>query len=191
MTTSTITPAEFEKALRLACVQCAARGALHPTINPFTHGDEFAVRYGPFLVDIAKLVGLTIPQTRRQMKKLQDDGRVLRDDVAGGRTRWWLAGLSAELRPTPLPVAAPVVHATPSPATARQGVTNVHAVPVREPWWKVLGVARDCSTSEVRQAFKDCMDGVPEYDLDAEQQRQRIRDAYNARLTEDGISEYE
>lgn len=190
MTTSAITPAEFEKFLRLACVQCAARAALHPTINPFTHGDEFAVRYGPFLVDVAKLAGISIPQARRRMKALQDDGRVLRDDVAGGRTRWWLAGLSAELRPTPLPVAAPVVHATPSPATARQGVTPA-PVPVRQHWSDVLGVPRDCSTTDVREAFVDRLASVDPLDLDAEQQRQRIRDAYNARLTEDGISEYE
>lgn len=182
MTTSTITPADFEKAVRLACVHCAASDTVHPTINPFTHGDEFAVRYGPFLVDIAKLANVTIPMARRRMKVLQDDGRVLRDDAAGGRTRWWLAGLSAELRPV-APVASP-------PAPVRQTLTTA-GVPVRQHWSDVLGVARDCSTSDARQAFTAALAAVPEHDLDAEQQRQRIRDAYNARLTEDGISEYE
>jgi len=181
---TTMDTTEFEKAFRLACVErAAARGSVHPTINPFTHGDDFAVRYGPFLIDIAKRAGLSIPMARRRMRILQNEGRVLRDDIDGGRTRWWLAGMSAELRPAaPAPVAAA--------APARQALTTA-APAQREPWWKVLGVARDASTSEVREAFRDCMDGVPDYDLDADQQRKRILDAYNARLTEDGISEYE
>lgn len=179
---TTATPTEFEKAVRLACLKSATRDTMHPTINPFTHGDEFAVRYGPFLVDIAKLADVTIPMARRRMKVLQDDGRVLRDDAAGGRTRWWLAGLSAELRPV-APVAAP-------PAPVRQTLTT-HPVPARQHWSAVLKLPRDCSTSDARQAFTDRLKAVPEHDLDAEQQRQRIRDAYNARLTEDGISEYE
>lgn len=180
---TTMDTTEFEKAFRLACVErAAARGAVHPTINPFTHGDDFAVRYGPFLVDIAKRAGLSIPMARRRMRILQNEGRVLRDDVDGGRTRWWLAGMSAELRPAapPAPAAAP----------ARQAVTHV-AVPARQHWSDVLGVPRDASTSEVREARDQALDAVNDLDLDAHAQRERIRSAYNARLTEDGISEYE
>jgi hypothetical protein len=190
MTTSTITPAEFEKAVARACMKAAHRSMI---LEPFRCGDRTAVLTGAHLRAIAGEAAVSVPQARRRMQKLLDAGKALRHDTTGGCTRWWLVGLAPSPTPTTQPISippyVPAVHATPSPATARQGVTNTPAVPVREPWWKVLGVARDSSTSEVRQAFKDCMDGVPEYDLDAEQQRQRIRDAYNARLTEDGISE--
>jgi hypothetical protein len=187
MTTATITPEEFEKAVRLECLKSVARDARS---NPYALTDEGAVRYGPFLRDIAKTAGLSIPQARRQMKKLQDAGRVLRDDSTGGCTRWWLKGLGVATGITsmPVPPAAPAVHATPSPATARQAVT-AQPVPARQHWSEVLGVSRDCSPSEARQAFTAAIAAVPEHDLDAEQQRQRIRDAYNARLVEDGISE--
>lgn len=185
MTTCTISPEDFEKAFRLECVhQASARGTVHPTINPFTHGDDFAVRYGPFLIDIAKRAGCSVHQARRRMRVLQDEGRVLRDDVDGGRTRWWLAGMSAELRPS-----APQAPVT-APTPLRQTLTHV-AVPSRQHWSDVLGVARDCSTSEAREAFEFALAQVNDLDLDAEMQRKRIRDAYNTRLTEDGISEYE
>ncbi len=190
MTTSTITPAEFEKAVARACMKAANQ---YLGVEPFRCGDASAVLCGAKLADIAREAGLSIPQTRRRMRVLRDQGKVITDETSGSWTRWWLVGLAAQVPAISKPckwVPPPAVHATPSPATARQGVTPA-PVPLREPWWKVLGVARDSSTSEVRQAFKDCMDGVPDYDLDAEQQRQRIRDAYNARLTEDGISEYE
>jgi hypothetical protein len=172
--TVTIDTAEFEKAFRLECVQRAAtRGQVHPTINPFTHGDEFAVRYGPFLVNIAKRAGCSIPMARRRMKVLQDDGRVLRDDAAGGRTRWWLAGLSAELRPSE--PAAPVSVVTPS----RQTVTSV-AVPARQHWSDVLGVPRDCSTSEARAAFQSAVAALDQADPDYPNQSRRVRDAIDA-----------
>jgi hypothetical protein len=197
MTSATITPAEFEKALARACMKAANQ---YLGVEPFRCGDASAVLCGAKLADIAREAGLSIPQTRRRMRLLRDQGKVITDETSGSWTRWWLVGLAAQAPARQvIPTAcnwtaqpsATSLQATPSPATTRQGVTAPAALPVREPWWKVLGVARDCSTSEVRQAFKDCMDGVPEYDLDAEQQRQRIRDAYNTRLTEDGISEYE
>lgn len=183
--TTTIDTTEFEKAFRLECVQRAAtRGLVHPTINPFTHGDEFAVRYGPFLVDIAKRAGCSIPMARRRMKALQDNGRVLRDDTAGGRTCWWLAGLSAELRPAAPSAPTPVV--TPS----RQTVTSA-AIPVRQHWSDVLGVPRDASTSEVRKARDRALSVVNAHDLDAPAQRERIRAAYSECLKDDNLSEYE
>lgn len=193
MTTATVTPEEFEKAVARACMRKANAWMI---VDPFRHGDKTAVLTGPHLRDIAREAGISIPQTRRRMQKLLEAGKALRHDTSGGSTCWWLVGLApppapAAAAPTLLPPFAPKVHATPSPDTARQGVTKPAVPLVREPWWKVLGVGRDCSTSEVRQAFKDCMDGVPEYDIDAEQQRQRIRDAYSQRLSEDGISEYE
>jgi hypothetical protein len=197
---NTITPADFEKAVARACMKAAHRSMI---LEPFRCGDRTAVLTGAHLRAIASEAAVSVPKARRRMQKLLDAGKALRHDTTGGCTRWWLVGLAPAATPPVLPASVgaplpmyhpecvPKVHATPSLATARQGVTTPPSVPVREPWWKVLGVARDCSTSEVRQAFKDCMDGVPEYDLDAERQRQRIRDAYNARLTEDGISEYE
>lgn len=196
MTTSTITPAEFEKALARACMKAANHWM---TLDPFRCGDMTAVLTGPHLRAIATEAALSVPQARRHMQKLLDAGRALRHDTTGGCTRWWLVGLAPQTPARQVippacnwvhPPSAPTVHATPSPATSRQGVTPA-PVPVRQHWSDVLGVPRDCSTSDARQAFTAALAAVPEHDLDAEQQRQRIRDAYNARLTEDGISEYE
>jgi DnaJ-domain-containing protein 1 len=181
MTTTTLSPADFEKALKLACLRAVARVKYH---DPFTHGDRSAVRDGALIGDIADEAGISIHMARRRLQALQAEGKVIRDDRRGGSTAWWLVGLADTHR-----IAVPAVVA-PVAAPARQALTTA-APAQREQWWKVLGVARDASTSEVREAFRDCMNGVPDYDLDADQQRQRIRAAYNARLTEDGISEYE
>lgn len=189
MTASTITPAEFEKALARACMRAANAWMI---IDPLRHGDKKAVLIGPHLRDIAHEAGISIPQARRRMKKLLEAGKVLRHDTSGGSTCWWLIGLAprpqAPLGSVPAPLT--VAPSTPVPI-GRQPLTTSVAVPVRQHWSDVLGVPRDCSTSDARQAFTAALAAVPEHDLDAEQQRQRIRDAYNARLTEDGISEYE
>jgi len=187
MTTTLITP-EFEKALALACVQRATRyTTMWPGQSIIANGDAYAVRYGPFLREIAEAAGMSVPMTRRRLHALHALGRVLRDDRAGGCTSWWLVGLAANL--TPLPPEPPTAPA--QAIAARQTLTQPVAIPARQHWSDVLGVARDCSTSEARDAYRDALARVDDLDLDAEQQRQRIRDAYNARLTEDGISEYE
>ncbi|NII53545.1 hypothetical protein [Luteibacter sp. SG786] len=193
--TTTITPEEFEKALARACMKAANRSMI---LEPFRCGDRTAVLTGANLREIAGEAGLSVPQARRRIEKLLKDAKVLRHDTTGGCTRWWLVGLApspaaAPAAPISLPPFVPAVHATPSPATApRQGVTPPTApVPARQHWSDVLGVARDCSTSEAREAFKSALAAVDDLDLDADQQRQRIRDAYNARLVEDGISEFE
>ncbi|NID06612.1 hypothetical protein HBF26_17085 [Luteibacter jiangsuensis] len=190
--TTTITPEEFEKALARACMKAANRWMI---VDPFRCGDRTAVLTGPHLDEVAREAGLSVPQARRRMQKLQEAGKVLRHDTRGGSTCWWLVGLApspaaAPPAPISLPPFVPTVHATPSPSTApRQGVTAPAPGPARQHWSDVLGVARDCSTSEAREAFQSALAAVDDLDLDAEQQRQRIRDAYNARLVEDGISE--
>lgn len=187
MTTTLITP-DFEKALALACVQRATRYTTRwPGQSIIANGDEYAVRYGPFLRDIAEAAGMSVPMTRRRMHALHAEGRVLRYDIAGGCTSWWLVGLAANLMP--LPSDPPTVPA--SSSGMRQTLTQPVAIPARQHWSDVLGVARDCSTSEARDAYRDALARVDDLDLDAEQQRQRIRDAYSQRLSEDGISEYE
>jgi hypothetical protein len=47
-----------------------------------------------------------------------------------------------------LPSSAPTVHATPSPATARQALT-----PQRDNWWEVLGVNKDDSFRECTRCY--------------------------------------
>lgn len=188
-----ISPADFEKAVARACLRAVAKWARE---EPLRGGDLTAVRYGPLIGEIADEADLSIPQTRRRLQALQRDGRMLRDDRRGGSTAWWLVGLAAEQRTTPAVTVEMNGCTTQAQATRiaahaiRQAVTPV-AIPARQHWSDVLGVPRDCSTSDARQAFTAALGAVPEHDLDAEQQRQRIRDAYNARLTEDGISEYE
>lgn len=185
---TTITPEEFEKALARACMRSANQMMKW---DPFRKGDETAVQYGAFVEEVAGEAGISIPQVRRRLSALQDAGKVLRWNRRGGPTTWWLVGLApapSPQAPTPsLLTPALKMHTTPSPDIA---VTTA-VLPLRQHWSDVLGVARDCSTSEARDAFRERLAAVPEHDLDAEQQRQRIRDAYNARLTEDGISEYE
>lgn len=180
MTTVTISPENFEKALKVACLRAASQWARE---EPYRGGDQTAVRYGPLISDIADEADLSIPQTRRRLQAVQLSGKVIRDDHRGGSTAWWLVGLADAQR-----VLAPAV-AAPAPAPARQAFTA--PVLTRQHWSDVLGVARDASTSEVREARERALAAVNEFDLDAAQQRERIQSAYTARLTEDGISEYE
>ena len=172
----------FEKAVARTCLRHIAT---YLSLNPFVRGDDSAVRYGAFTREIAIEAGLSVPQTRRRLLGLCSKGAMLREDTAGGSTRWWPVGLAA----TQLPAApGPIASGATAQAPPRQAFTPPPP-PARQHWSDILGVARDCSTSEARAAFKFTLAAVNELDLDAEQQRKRIRDAYNARLTEDGISE--
>ncbi|NID15426.1 winged helix-turn-helix domain-containing protein [Luteibacter yeojuensis] len=191
MKTTTITPEEFEKAVARACMRAINAWAI---IDPLRHGDKTAVLIGPHLRDIAREAGISIPQTRRRMQKLMEAGKVLRHDTSGGSTCWWLIGLAEAPGNTATAVkqAAPMtimLSATTPEQKASIDALRQAVTPARQHWSDVLGVARDCSTSEAREAFQSALAAVDDLDLDAEQQRRRIRDAYNARLVEDGISE--
>ena len=191
--TTTFTPEEFEKALARACMKAANQ---YLGVDPFRCGDASAVLCGAKLHDIAAEAGLSKPQARRRLRKLRDQGKVITDETSGSWTRWWLVGLAeAALR-----VTAAVKHATPMTITVAASTPEQKAsidalrqavTPTRQHWSDVLGVARDCSTSEAREAFQSALAAVDDLDLDAEQQRQRINDAYSQRLNEDGLSEYE
>lgn len=153
--TTTISPEDFEKAVKRVCVRSVARYARFSTL---LGSDITAVMTcGALLRDIADEADLSVPQARRQMRALQDAGKVIRDDRRGGSTAWWLVGLAAELKgPEPvrasisLPPLAPAVHATPSPETARQPLT-----PKRDNWWEVLGVNQDDSFRECTAAYRE------------------------------------
>lgn len=181
---TTITQEQFEKALARACLREIAKWSRE---DPLRGGDQTAVRYGALIGQIADEADLTVSQTRRRLLAMYREGKVLRDDRRGGSTAWWPVGLAGQQMTGPAPAlyGVPPVAAQP---VQRQALTP-SAPAQRQHWSEVLGVARDCSTSEARDAFRERLAAVPEHDLDAEQQRQRIRDAYNARLTEDGISE--
>lgn len=160
--------AEFEKAVARACIRAAAP---HSRLNPFSRGDESAVRYGAFLIDIAAEAKLSITRARRRMNWLESQGRLLRDDSAGGRTRWWLIGLAATQRQ---PAQAPAAIAT------RRAVTR-HAATTRPPHWAdVLGVPRDCCTSKARAAFRTAIEALDEADPEYPNKSRRVRDAIDA-----------
>lgn len=183
--TTTITQEQFEKAIARACLREIAKWSRE---DPLRGGDQTAVRYGALIGQIADEADLTVSQTRRRLLAMYREGKVLRDDRRGGSTAWWPVGLAEKQAPAPSPAPSPAQQLVAYLTHARQGLTP--GLPAqRQHWSDVLGVARDCSTSEARDAFRARLAAVPEHDLDAEQQRQRIRDAYNARLTEDGISE--
>ena len=152
---------DFEKALKRACLRSIA---LHVGSDPLRAGDRTAVQYGALMKDIADEADLSESQTRRQLRKLKEAGKVIRDDRRGGSTAWWLVGLAAELKgpdpvcaprqgmtnaPISLPPFVPAVHATPTPAT-RQPLT-----PQRENWWEVLGVNKDDSFRECTTAYRE------------------------------------
>ncbi len=173
MTIAAISSAEFEKAVARACMRAVARNARE---EPLRAGDLTAVRYGPVISEIADEADLSIPQTRRRLQALQRDGRLLRDDRRGGSTAWWLVGLAAEHRAPA--AAAPVVAASPAPvAAARQTFTTSSA---RQHWSDVLGVPRDCSTSEARAAFQSAFAALDQADPDYPNQSRRVRDAIDA-----------
>jgi hypothetical protein len=155
---TTISPEDFEKAVKRACLRSIAH---YVSSDPLRAGDRTAVQFGALLRDIADEADVSIPQARRQMRALQEAGKVIRDDRRGGSTAWWLVGLAAELKgPDPMcaprqgvtaaPVNAPAVHATPSPAAARQALT-----PQRDNWWEVLGVNQDDSFRECTAAYSE------------------------------------
>ena len=204
---------EFETALKRACLRAVSRAARY---EPMRGGDQTAVQYGPLIGEIADEADLSVSQTRRRLQALQAEGKVIRDDRRGGSTAWWLVGLIERPCAPPegcpnnwpssgSPSAAPTLPVTESTnaactaqeQAARSSAYTFHktlthpAVTAREHWSDVLGVARDCSTSDARTAFRAAMAAVNEVDLDAVQQRKRIHMAYSDRLKEDGISEYE
>jgi hypothetical protein len=190
MTSAHLVTPEFEQALKRACLRAVARAARH---DPLRSGDVTAVLHGPLISEIADEADLSLPQARRRLQALQRDGKVIRDDRRGGSTAWWLVGLACDQAPSaPVKQAAPMAitlsAATPAQKASIDGLRQA-LTPARQHWSDVLGVARDCSTSEARDAFRERLAAVPEHDLDADQQRQRIRDAFDARLIEDGISE--
>lgn len=177
---TTITPAEFEKAVARACLRAAAKRTRE---EPFRGGDMTAVVYGPVISEIADEADLSIPQTRRRLQALQRDGRLLRDDRRGGSTAWWLVGLAAEHAPKP------VVNIMVSGVTTQQQAARVadHALrqtmtapTARQHWSDVLGVPRDCSTSEARAAFQSAIAALDQADPDYPNQKRRVHDAINA-----------
>lgn len=176
MTTTTLSPADFEKALKLACLRALARVKYH---DPFTHGDRSAVRDGALIGDIADEAGISIPMARRRLQALQAEGKVIRDDRRGGSTAWWLVGLADTQR-----IAVPAAVA-PVAAPARQAFTA--PIPARQHWSDTLGVPRDASTSEVREGLQIALAAVSDTDLDAPRQRQRIEDAFSNYCAEYGI----
>ncbi|MGF6492804.1 hypothetical protein ABIE56_000961 [Luteibacter sp. 621] len=158
MTSTTVSPEDFEKALKRACLRSIA---LHVGSDPLRAGDRTAVQYGALLKDIADEADLSGSQTRRQLRKMAEAGKVIRDDRRGGSTAWWLVGLAAELKGsdpvcaprqgvTAVSTSAPAVHATPLPATTRQAQT-----PQRDNWWEVLGVNKDDSFRECTAAYEE------------------------------------
>jgi hypothetical protein len=158
---------QFEKAVARACLREANR---YISLEPFRKGDDSAVTYGAFLPAIAAEAGLSIPQTRRRMRELLVAGRAMRNDTAGGSTRWWLAGLASSQKPE---ASAP----TRSEKETRQAVTTPSA---RIHWSEVLGVERDCSTREARAAFASAMAALNEADPDYPNQRKRVHEAIDA-----------
>jgi hypothetical protein len=183
MTATTITPEQFEKAVARACLRAAARRTRD---EPFRGGDRTAVVYGPVISEIADEADLSIPQTRRRLQALQRDGRLMRDDRRGGSTAWWLVGLAAEHAPKPAVKQAVPMTITLSgsaakdqaPMTAlRQTFTGPTA---RQHWSDVLGVPRDCATSEARAAFQSAVAALDQADPDYPNQSRRVRDAIDA-----------
>jgi len=174
--TATITPAEFEQALKRACVRSIARAVRY---DPLRGGDQTAVQFGALLPEIEDEAELSTSQTRRQLRALQAAGKVIRDDRRGGSTAWWLVGLADELRgpascgpvrTMPTDAAAPAAH------LKRQGVTNLS----RAPWWEVLGVARDDSFRECTRAFRlESARLMESEDPDAPQALARLKAAYS------------
>ena len=151
MTSTTVSPEDFEKALKRACLRSIA---LHVGSDPLRAGDRTAVQYGALLKDIADEADLSESQTRRQLRKLQDAGKVIRDDRRGGSTAWWLVGLAADLKgpgEPAAPPAAPMVHTAPSRQTLTGGG---QASGQRDAWWEVLGVDRDDSFRECTRSYR-------------------------------------
>jgi len=173
---------DFEKALARACLREVNQWL---SLNPFVQGDASAVRYGAFLIDVAREAAVSVPQARRRMKALHDSGKVIRSDCEGGRTRWWLVGLAS---------AQAVVATTPAPS--RQALTPptpTAATPTsRQRWSDVLGVERDCSTTAATRAYRAELarlntQWVEQQDPEAQVAIQRLKEAYDACCREHDI----
>lgn len=181
--TTTIDTTEFEKAVTRACLRAIARRAAE---EPLRGGDRTAVIYGPLIGEIADEADLSIPQTRRRLQALQRDGRLLRDDRRGGSTAWWLVGLAAEQSPKPAVKQAVPMTITLAATTQQQraAITGLRQTftgsAARQHWSDVLGVPRDCSTSEARAAFQSAFAALDQADPDYPNQSRRVRDAIDA-----------
>lgn len=183
MIADTISAEEFEKALTRACLRAIAKNARE---EPLRVGDLTAVRYGPLIDEIADEADLSIPQTRRRLQALQRDGRLMRDDRRGGSTAWWLVGLAAEQAPKSSVKQAVPMTITLSGATAKDQASltalrqTFTAPNARQHWSDVLGVPRDCATSEARAAFQSAIAALDQADPDYPNQSRRVRDAIDA-----------
>jgi hypothetical protein len=113
-------------------------------------------------------------------------GTLLRYDREGGSTTWWPVGLAALHKPAALepparmdlPTYARHMSGTPE-QPARQAFTP-SAPSQRQHWSEVLGVPRDCSTSEARQAFTTAVAALDQADPEYPNQNRRVRDAIDA-----------
>jgi hypothetical protein len=175
MTDNTITQEQFEKALARACLREIAKWSRE---DPLRGGDQTAVRYGALIGQIADEADLTVSQTRRRLLAMYREGKVLRDDRRGGSTAWWPVGLAGQQMTGPAPALYGVPPVAARPAQ-RQAVTPA-APAKRQHWSDVLGVPRDCSTSEARAAFRAAVAALDEADPDYPNQSRRVRDAIDA-----------
>lgn len=173
---------EFEKAMTRACLRAVSRAARY---EPMRGGDQTAVQYGPLIGEIADEADLSVPQTRRRLQALQAEGKVIRDDRRGGSTAWWLVGLAETQSPTsiappPYPSTAPILeHDRVVHDAVRQAFKAPGAAP-RQHWSDVLGVTRDCSTSEARAAFATAVAALDEADPEYHNQLRVVRAAIDA-----------
>lgn len=178
MTSTTLSPTEFEQALRRACVRSVTH---YMHADPLRGGDRVAVQYGALIREVADEADLSVHQARRQLRALHEAGKVIRDDRRGGSTAWWLVGLADELRPAAAAATAP------PPSTPRQTVTPA-TVPGRQHWSDVLGVARDCSTRDATRAYRLELARLLESDdLEAPNDLKRLKEAYSACCREHDI----
>ncbi|KAF1005433.1 MAG: hypothetical protein GAK28_03185 [Luteibacter sp.] len=161
---------EFERALARASIRAIDKAQRH---DPLRAGDTSAVMYGPLIDEIADEADMSVPQTRRRLQALQQAGKVIRDDRRGGSTAWWPVGLAETQRQ---PVTPPPAASVSAPAlTPRQTLT-----PRRQHWSDVLGVPRNCSTSEARPAIRAALEGLDPTHPDYPAQRQLVHDAVDA-----------
>lgn len=171
---------QFEKALARACLRAVSRWTRE---DPLRGGDQTAVRYGALIGEIADEADLSVPQTRRRLMAMQREGKVLRDDRRGGSTAWWPVGLAEKQAALPAPAPSPaqqLVAGIASLVASRQTLTQPTVVPTRQHWSDVLGVARDCSTSEARAAFRAAVAALDPADPEYPNQRQRVHAAIDA-----------
>lgn len=168
---------EFERALARASIRAIDKAQRY---DPLRGGDQTAVQYGAMIGEIADEADLSVPQTRRRLQALQAAGKVIRDDTRGGSTAWWPVGLAEAQRQPVAAAAAPPVSSVPVPP--RQTLT-----PRRQHWADVLGVPRDCSTSEARPAIAKALADLDPAHPDYPAQRQLVHDAVDACCREHDI----